>query len=140
MSDPFCFIAHRRCQDQHKQCQEPNTNPSYDSFHCCPSYTEFLDGNKLEAKNVCDHFNAILGCQAWMSKCETKLFCEAATKLSYQICIAKNLCEVREVTNNICNLFLASAVKENALAEVVKSYALLCKKGPCFKCDCKIPD
>ena len=78
--------------------------------------------NKFEKFNKCDCLNLILCYQAWMTSCEAELFCDVTSRLKYELYCAKNLCEVNQIIDSINTLFCASALKENALAEVIKAY------------------
>lgn len=114
---------------------------AHDKVHI--SYAEFLDKMETEqCKIQCKHKNpdrcldAILCYQAWMSGCEAELFCRATSRLSYELLNAKNLCDVKQLVETINGLFSASALKENALAEVIRAYCFNCKPSDCG-CDCK---
>ena len=102
---------------------------------CCPTYTEFKEKRDCMCCNPENCETTLICNQAWMSSCEAHLFCEATSRLSYELCRAKNLCDVKQIIDIINCLFSASALKENALAEVIKSYSMLkCKK--CYNYDC----
>lgn len=121
---------------------------SYEDFFnntwCCDnadiekilSDTEFADNVDSLQCNSKKCIKQILCSQALVSKCEAKLFCHATSRLSYELLYAHNLCEVRQIIDNIGCLFTTSAMKEFALADILKSYALIYNQHICPKC-CK---
>ena len=96
------------------------------------SYADFLKEEECQNCDPQKSKNALLCYQAWMSRCEAKLFCEATTRLSYELCKARSFWEVKQVIESISCLFSSSAIKETALADVIKSFN--CTK--CCDCDC----
>ncbi len=70
-----------------------------------------------------------------MSRCEAELYRKTTSRISYGLMHARNLCEVKQVIELIDRLFSTSAMEENALAEVIKSYCSCLKVERCHS-DC----
>lgn len=131
----------------HSQNNLKNLDCDYNKDHM--SFSDFLNTREVESqKTDCPHKNPekcledILCYQAWMCGCEAKLFCNATSRLSYELYNARNLCEVKDVIDTINSLYLASASKENALAKVINAYCprpyrsyddCCCDCDPCCK-------
>lgn len=103
---------------------EPNNNFNKKR----PSFEDYKSTKNCEQSSYCDYCNiedckqAILCHHAWMSGCEAALFCEATERLSYELCMAKNLGETKEIIESISCLFKSSALKESALATLLNAY------------------
>lgn len=116
-------------------CDEQLTDEPIDE----DSLLDLSDANDNESKKkVCHYIDCLIRSQAWKSRCEARLFCNATDRLSYELKRAKNLCEVNCLINNVHCLLSASAMKDFGTAEVLKGYAMACGyKHKDYCCCCK---
>lgn len=127
---------HNYYEDDCQDYQHDNKYMCDSSRNNCPSYAEFKSYKEFEKSDPCDCIKSLLCYEAWKCKCDTKLYCEATSRLTYELCMARNLCQVKEVMDSICCLFSAGALKENALANLIKAYGIACNKKKFDCCDC----
>lgn len=123
-------------EDDYQDCRHDDQYMCNTSRKNCPSYAEFKSYKEFEKSDSCDYIKMLLCCEAWKCKCEVNLYCEATSRLTYELCTARNLCEVKEIIDSICCLFTAGAQKESSLAQLIKAYGIACKKKKFDCCDC----
>ncbi|SFR63850.1 hypothetical protein [Anaeromicropila populeti] len=99
---------------------------------CCNTKGE----NESTFCMVEDCKTCILCSQAAVSRCEAELFCEVVEKVICELHRSKNLQELKEIIDMVTCLFVSSAEKEKALAEILQAYCK-CSNGMESVCRCK---
>lgn len=121
-----------RCNSRRHACSS-NNDPCDNAL----TYAAYRDNSEWDEYDADKCLKRLMCYQARVSKCEAKLFCEASSRLSYELYRACSPCEVKKIMGCIGSLFTTSAKKEKAMADILKSYAYLTKKYPHPVCCCK---